>query len=212
MVVHQVKLAEILLYSFAIGMLLGVVYDYFRIRRRLFSFGSKKVFKHTELIENVLIFIEDVLYALICSGVVCIFLFYANSGRQRGIIFLGAVIGFVVYYYTIGKLVMLVAGYVVNFLLFLFRKIFSVTVLPLFRLLVWVMRLTVIALIMRFVSYFAVKLALKKAENGFGITNSRLLKFSKGKIKDEESFKHICESGGCRVHSVLHCHNNSDAV
>ncbi|MBR6681719.1 MAG: hypothetical protein IKL40_01900, partial [Clostridia bacterium] len=82
MFVSQEKLAFILLYSLFIGVFLAIVYDVFRIRRLAyrtrasFSDKSKKITSRKEnVIESTLIFFEDVLFALIASVVVCVFIF-----------------------------------------------------------------------------------------------------------------------------------------
>ena len=213
MVVEQTRLAEILLYSFLLGIFLGIVYDWFRIRRRLFSINSAKksdadkgTKKHICLIEDVVIFFEDVLYGIICSIVVCIFLFYINHGRFRAITLIGAGVGFLIYYKTVGRLVLFCSEKIVRFIRFLFGKIFKLTVIPIIRLLKFLISISLGRLFMYCYSAILIKLQLKKANTGFRILQT------KGKKKDEKSFKYIRESGGRRVYSVLHGYHNSDAV
>lgn len=213
MVVEQTRLAEILLYSFLLGIFLGIVYDWFRIRRRLFSIKAAKksdADKGTKgriyLIEDVIIFFEDVLYGIICSIVMCIFLFYINHGRFRAITLIGAGVGFLIYYKTVGRLVLFCSEKIVGFIRFLFGKIFKLTVVPIIRLLKYLISISFGRLFMYCYSAVLIKLQLKKANTGFRILQT------KGKKKDEKSFKYIRESGSRGVHSVLHGYHNSDAV
>ena len=213
MVVEQTRLAEILLYSFLLGIFLGAVYDWFRIRRRLFSIKSAKkneskehTIKRIDLIEDIIIFFEDVLYGIICSVVVCIFLFYINHGRFRFISLLGEGIGFLVYYKTVGRLVLFCSEKIVRFIRFLIGKIFKLTVVPIIRLLKFIIKITLGRMFMYCYSIMLIKFQLKNAKTGFRILRT------KGKKKDEKSFKYIRESGSRGIHSVLYGYHNSDAV
>ena len=213
MVVEQTRLAEILLYSFLLGIFLGVVYDWFRIRRHLFSIGYAKKndnykvkTKRMRLIEDVIIFFEDVLYGIICSVVVCIFLFYINHGRFRVIAIFGACVGFWVYYKTVGRLVLFCSEKIVRFIRFLIRKTIKLTIVPIVRLLKFLFKITLGRMFVYCNSIILKKAHLRKANKGFRILQT------KGKKKDEKSFKYIREGGGRGVYSVLHGYHNSDAV
>lgn len=213
MVVEQTRLAEILLYSFLLGIFLGVVYDLFRIRRQLFSIGSAKKAANVQettnricLIEDVIIFFEDVFYSIICSVVVCIFLFYVNHGRFRVIALVGAGLGFLVYYKTVGRLVLFCSEKIVRFIRFLIGKIIKLTVVPIFRLLKFLFKITLGRLYVYCYSAVLKRVCLRRANKGFRILQT------KGKKKDEKSFKYIREGGGRGIHSVLHGYHNSDAV
>lgn len=213
MVVPQSRLAEMLIYSFVLGVFWGGVYDVFRIRRLAFSFvnisdGKKKtiLYKQRDFIERLVIFFEDILYWLICSVSMCIFIYYINSGRFRGVSLIGAFFGFFVYYKTIGKLVMLLSGYVIRLIKTFIRLLVRYTVYPIVKLLKFAFNVTLGKMVLWSFTGVILKLTLKRANNGFGITRI------KGKIKNEKSFKYIRKSGSRRVHSVLHGNYNSNAV
>ena len=75
MVVPQERLALILVFSFVLGLLFGFIFDFFRIRRLAFSekLSKKRKSKGRNLLETAIVFIEDVLFSLICSVTICIF-------------------------------------------------------------------------------------------------------------------------------------------
>ena len=212
MIVQQSRLAQMLVYSFVLGVFLGVVYDFFRIRRLIFyceknTKANTSIFhRQRRLVEEIVIFIEDVLFWLISAVAMCIFIYYINSGRFRGVAIFGAVIGFFVYYKTIGKVVMLLSGCIINFLRASFRLLIRFTLYPVGKLLRYVFIVPFYRLFMLIYGEVSKKKCLNNAQNGFGIT------VIKGKIKNEKSFKYIRKGGGSRLHSVLHGNDNQNAV
>ena len=85
---------SVFLYSFGLGFLLGVLYDLFRMLRKIFPFG------------RVLIFIQDFLYVIICAFVTFCFALVLNDGRIMFYIFFGEALGWIIYYFSVGVLVM----------------------------------------------------------------------------------------------------------
>ena len=85
---------SVFLYSFGLGFLLGVLYDFFRMLRMIFPFG------------RVLIFIQDFLYVIICAFATFCFALVLNDGRIMFYIFLGEALGWIIYYFSVGVLVM----------------------------------------------------------------------------------------------------------
>ncbi len=125
-------LAKLLLYSFFLGMLTGVFYDANRVIRiflgerykqggfgRLYSIklpflkkevslttaSDKGIQKH---IRGVVIFFGDMLTVLFGAVGVIILNYSYNDGTFRGFSVVGALVGFLLYYFSIGKLVILV--------------------------------------------------------------------------------------------------------
>lgn len=68
------------------GAILFLLYDVFRIFRRLFAHG------------NILIAVEDFIYWMICTGVVFLLLYRENDGMVRGVAFGGILLGMLFYY------------------------------------------------------------------------------------------------------------------
>ena len=208
MVVEQLKLGEILLYSFVFGICAGALYDLFRIRRREFSFARAKgrVSSIGKTAENLTVFFEDVIYSFVCSVCFCVFIFYFNSGRFRGVAVTGAFFGFLLYYNTLGRLVLAIAGRVIALFRktagILYRRIF----LPICGMIMRLLGLTVGRVVIAIYTQISKGYWLKTAEKGFSVTGK------KGKIKNEKTVKHIYEGGRRGVHTVLRRNHNSDAV
>lgn len=72
---------------------LGMLWDLFRIFRLSFPTGK------------TVAFIEDVVYAILASFATLLFFYLFTSGGFRLFVFIGELLGFVVYYFTIGRLV-----------------------------------------------------------------------------------------------------------
>jgi len=84
----------VFLYSLFLGVVLGCFYDFFRITRVAF------------LVPAVLVLAEDLLFFLFSSIILFGFILERNYGQIRWFILLGVVLGWVLYYFTLGSLVM----------------------------------------------------------------------------------------------------------
>lgn len=82
---------QILFYSILFGMLLGMIYDFFRIIRLVHSTKQK------------LLFFQDIVYFLICGFLTFLFLLVVNYGQSRFFIIAGELIGWCIYNLTVGK-------------------------------------------------------------------------------------------------------------
>lgn len=82
------------LLSAALGFGLGALYDLFRITRVILNPG------------RVFVFIQDVLYWIVCAVVSFLFILTVNRGEIRGFLLFGELMGAVFYYCTLGWLVM----------------------------------------------------------------------------------------------------------
>lgn len=127
MEISQLSFVLLTVYSVCFGALLGVMYDVIRIPRVLLGAerdGNGKNYRKIELpiikrkaypektnklsnaLLNVWIAVGDVIFAASC-GIMAVMIAYAyNSGRVRAVIFIGLALGFLVYYFTLGKLMM----------------------------------------------------------------------------------------------------------
>lgn len=76
------------------GFFIGVLYDVFRAVRRLFSDGKKAFF------------VSDVLFAFSAAFLTFLFALTVHDGSVRGYVLFGELLGFLVYYFTVGVLVM----------------------------------------------------------------------------------------------------------
>ncbi|MCL2057413.1 MAG: spore cortex biosynthesis protein YabQ [Oscillospiraceae bacterium] len=131
--------------AIAVGAALGLVYDVFRITRIAFP------------IPKAVIFFQDVLYFLICAAVTFLYLMSAIHGKIRIFLLAGELIGWVLYHFTIGQLVMRISAAIIEgirrTLAFLFRYI----AMPIWRLIYRIVYLILIP------PRFLVKIAKKNA-------------------------------------------------
>ena len=133
MEVNTALLFHLLLLSLASGAAMGLLYDVLRIQRVLLGmnrytaaarspqfcpkFCSKKE-KRKELsvwrvAKQAILIVQDLFFCLSVGVVVTVLLFYRNHGEFRGFVLVGALFGFLAYYFTVGKLVVFVSEYVV---------------------------------------------------------------------------------------------------
>jgi spore cortex biosynthesis protein YabQ len=115
--IEQTELAVLFLYSAALGVAFGVFYDVFRILRRAMRGIDRSP------VGYAVIFVQDILFFVIAAAVSAIFFYKFNSGRVRlsGVAFM--ILGFSAYYFTVGRLVMLVADAIISFIAEVLRQI-----------------------------------------------------------------------------------------
>lgn len=87
--------------SCGMGFLLGCYYDVFRVIRLVMHSGKRWIF------------VQDMLFFLSSAVLTFLFSLAVMEGRLRSYLFVGELVGFVAYYFTIGKIVMRFAGRVV---------------------------------------------------------------------------------------------------
>lgn len=84
---------SLLICSALLGFALGAVYDFFRIFRTVAHCGRNVVF------------VLDIIYWLVCAAVTFAFLLLQNEGKLRALVIIFEVAGAMLYYYTIGTIV-----------------------------------------------------------------------------------------------------------
>lgn len=94
---------QLFLYAFGFGFVLGIFYDVFRIIRLIFS-GGKSV-----------VFAADILYLALCTLLTFYFVLVLNSGQFRGYIIAGEILGWLVYYFSLGVLAVRVSNSIIKF-------------------------------------------------------------------------------------------------
>jgi len=83
------------------GAILGALYDVFRIIRIAIPCG------------RIAVFIQDIIYLIICTLLTYLFLIMENSGEIRVFIIEGEIIGAIIYYFTIGAVVIKAARLII---------------------------------------------------------------------------------------------------
>ena len=106
---------QIFWYSLVLGLILGMIYDIFKLFRLVFN--SKKWS----------IFFQDILYFIIISLITFFFIIIFNKGEIRYYILIGQFIGWGIYYISCGRIVY---KYSKNFLRII-KKCFCILFYPL---------------------------------------------------------------------------------
>ena len=119
--------------SFLCGILSGVLFDVFRALR-------KKVRSGTALVA-----LEDLLFWLALAGLVFAFLYRINNGQPRWFIFVGIVLGAVLYQLTVSRYVVVIFTKFIGFICAVFGFLRKILLFP-FRILKKPLRILVIPL------------------------------------------------------------------
>lgn len=124
-VYHQKEFLLLTVQAVLCGVLLGAIYDLFRILGcvlRLSPLKSKRAAvlsereypligklcgdtKKEKRTENVILFFRDVLFMLIAAVLILVLLFFRNDGKFRLIVVLLAAVGGTCYYISIGRII-----------------------------------------------------------------------------------------------------------
>lgn len=107
-----------------LGVLLGMLYDVFRILRLAFPHGK------------VVVFIEDIVYFFLITLLSFSFILLWADGRLRGFFLLGEGVGAILYFVTLSLLLMKMANAIIRVVKGIVCFVFRRTVLPLWKLLV----------------------------------------------------------------------------
>lgn len=103
----------------AFGAILGAFYDIFRI------------FRVAVPCSRAAIFFQDVLYWAVCAVATFLFILSVNAGVVRLFVIVGELLGAVLYYFTVGWLVLRSARIIIGFLKMVFRFLARIFLWPL---------------------------------------------------------------------------------
>lgn len=101
-----------------LGMILALFFDIFRILRIGFNFPMG------------VIILEDVLFFIVSAVITYLFMLSTIYGQVRGFIIIGETMGFVIYYFTIGKLVISASKVIINIVKKILILLFKIFILP----------------------------------------------------------------------------------
>ena len=121
--------ALVFLFSCAVGVFLGAVYDIFRIIR--VAFNSRWLS----------IFFQDFIFCIFSAVSVILLVFYTNSGIVRWFSLAGCFICFLLYHLTVGRFIMFMAKKIINFIKKVLNFIKSVTIIPAVKLILFMIKL-----------------------------------------------------------------------
>ena len=109
------------LLSLLLGVLLCIVFDFFRVLR-LIGLNGK-----------ISVFIEDMLFFIIAALSIFVFYMKITDGKFRLIVPISALLGFIIYRLTIGKLLFFCIKKIVNLIIKLFNFVYKNITLKVFR-------------------------------------------------------------------------------
>ena len=115
MIISQVYLFLIFIVN---GILVGILFDFFRILRK--SFKTK----------DIITYIEDLLFWILAGTSILYFIFVYNNGEIRLFMFLGIAIGLVLYMLIFSSLFIKINVSIITFLKNIFIKIFTIILIP----------------------------------------------------------------------------------
>lgn len=89
---------------FIIGIVIGILFDIFRVIR--------KTFKTSDIIT----YLEDIVFWVLVGSILLFSIFFLHNGEIRSYIFIGLIIGIIVYILTISKYFIKINVIILNFL------------------------------------------------------------------------------------------------
>ncbi len=159
---------QIFLYSCILGIILGLIYDCFKILRLI-----------TNLNKKYLIFL-DIIFMSISAIITFIFLLALNFGQIRLHLILGELLGFITYKLTLSKLIISLSKIIINFITTIANFIKQKLLKPFAAL---------ILKIKSFILSFIQKNFIKVSSNYINLKKSKRLSFPKYRHKNQKILK-----------------------
>ncbi len=100
------------------GILIGFLFDFFRILRKIFKTA------------NYITYIEDILFWILTGISIIFFLYKFSDGNLRVFIFIGLIFGFILYMLTLSKIIINIFVHIINFIIKILEKIFLIVKVP----------------------------------------------------------------------------------
>lgn len=105
---------QMFFYALALGGLVGVAYDVCRVIRRAFSHSW------------AMVLLEDMLFFALCTVVLFRYFMELGGGEVRLFAVAGLLLGWVIYFFTLGSIVMKLSGVIIDFI----RRIWKAITVP----------------------------------------------------------------------------------
>jgi|GEM_PF-1272291 len=103
--------------SVVLGIAMGVIYDLIRFSRLVLGIDARSPFKkggQKRIFGYVFVCLGDLFFFVVLTVCMCVFFFLTGDGRMRSYGLIGAFLGFLLYYYTLGKLFIAVSAFLVS--------------------------------------------------------------------------------------------------
>lgn len=117
--------------SFILGILFGMIYDVFRIRR--VAFRCRERGRAARIVENVIIFFEDTVFLLFVTVCLILTCYKTYFGIPRWYSYAAAALGFYIYYKTVGALVMKLSNKIISLIASALDFVRSRVIVPIIR-------------------------------------------------------------------------------
>ncbi len=105
MIISLTNQAYVFFITVLIGLLVGLIYDFFRLQRKLFTHS------------NTLVYIEDFLFWVISIFMCFYILLHKNNLELRFFLFVGMCIGISLYFSLLSNVVLRISIFILNFIL-----------------------------------------------------------------------------------------------
>lgn len=128
-------------YSLILGLIFGAAYDIIRMIHILcgtMSYSDGKAHMRPGGLAFGLFLLTDLLYVTAVSAVFSVFVYWTNYGDFRGYLLFAAVIGFLLYSLTLGRVVMYFSDKAVRLLRLVLRYTVALPLMYAYRILRWV--------------------------------------------------------------------------
>jgi len=109
---------SIFLYACGFGACIGLFYDFFRIMRIAIPFGS------------LVIFIQDAIFWVVAGAGTFLFTYALNAGEVRGFLLMGELVGAVLYFLTVSRLIIGISDFIIRTVKKLLRLFFTLFIKP----------------------------------------------------------------------------------
>jgi spore cortex biosynthesis protein YabQ len=100
------------------GILIAFIYDAFRIKRKAVKTST------------IIIYIEDLIFWIIVAFIMFAVIYFSNEGEVRGYIFIGSILGIILYTLIFSKIVMTAALFILRIIYKVLKAIWIVASYP----------------------------------------------------------------------------------
>lgn len=114
----------IFLQSCLLGIVLGIIYDVFRVIRRAIK------------VNTIITFIQDFIFFILAAIITFTFFLQQTDGEMRMFVVIGELLGWVVYYLTIGKLVIKISESIIKVIKNIFKLIYNILIKRIIRIII----------------------------------------------------------------------------
>ncbi len=118
-------------YSVILGLIFGIFYDIIRIIHimcGIASYSGENVGMKRGRLAFFIFFVLDIAYMLTVTALYSLFVYWSYNGSFRLFMLIAAILGFAIYYNSIGRVVMFFSEAVVRFLKLVFRYTVAVPI------------------------------------------------------------------------------------